>query len=120
MTELENFFTNLNDNLDAERAGDINATFCFKIGGDDGGTWLADLTKSEGPWVTKIDGDIETDCTFITNNAKDWIKIGTGKMNGMVAMVRGKLKFADNDKLGMKIMPFFPKKLVLMRGENGS
>ena len=71
MTELENFFTNLNDNLDAERAGDINATFCFKIGGDDGGTWLADLTKSEGPWVTKIDGDIETDCTFITNNAKD-------------------------------------------------
>jgi putative sterol carrier protein len=111
MTELEKFFTKLNDNLDAEKAGDINATFCFKIGGDDGGTWVADLTKSEGPWVTKVNGDIEADCTFITKNAKDWIKIGTGKMNGMVAMVRGKLKFEGDDKVGMKIMAFFPKNL---------
>ena len=70
---------------------------------------MADLTKSEGPWVTKV--DVESDCGFITKNAKDWIKIGTGKMNGMVAMVRGKLKFEGDDKVGMKIMAFFPKKL---------
>jgi putative sterol carrier protein len=111
MTELEKFFTKLNDNLDAEKAGDINATFCFKIGGDDGGTWVADLTRREDPWVSKVDGDIEGDCTFITKNAKDWIMIGTGKMNGMVAMVRGKLKFEGDDKVGMKIMAFFPKNL---------
>jgi putative sterol carrier protein len=29
----------------------------------------------------------------------------------MVAMVRGKLKFKGDDKVGMKIMAFFPKKL---------
>lgn len=111
MTELEIFFAKLNNNLDANKAGEINATFCFKIGGDDGGTWVADLTKCEEPWVTKVEGGIEADCTFITKNAKDWIKIGTGKMNGMVAMVRGKLKFEGDDKVGMKIMAFFPKKL---------
>jgi len=111
MTELEKFFTKLDDNLDAEKASTINATFCFKIGGDDGGTWVADLTKSVGPWVTEADGDVESDCIFVTKNAKDWIKIGTGKMNGMVAMVRGKLKFEGDDKVGMKIMAFFPKKL---------
>ena len=111
MTELEKFFTKLNDNLDAEKAGNINATFCFKIGGDDGGSWLADLTKSENPWVTEVDEDIEADCTFITKNSQDWIKIGTGKMNGMVAMVRGKLKFEGDDKVGMKIMAYFPKNL---------
>ncbi len=38
MYELEKFFTKLNDNLDSEKASTINATFCFKIGGDDGGT----------------------------------------------------------------------------------
>ena len=38
MTELEKFFTKLNDNLDAGKAGNIYATFYFKIGGDDGGT----------------------------------------------------------------------------------
>ncbi len=59
MTELEKFFTKLNDNLDAEKASNSSATFCFKIGGDDGGTWVADLTKSECPFVTKADGDVE-------------------------------------------------------------
>ena len=111
MTELEKFFTLLNDNITPEKAADLNSTFGFEIGGEDGGKWLADLTRSEGPWVTKVDGELKADCTFITKNTKDWIKIGTGKMNGMIAMVRGKLKFEGDDKVGMKIMPFFPKKL---------
>ena len=36
MTELEVFYKKLNNNLDADKAANINASFYFKIGGDDG------------------------------------------------------------------------------------
>ena len=71
MTELEKFFTLLNDNITPEKASELNTTFGFEIGGEDGGKWLADLTKSEGPWVTKVDGELESDCTFITKNPNE-------------------------------------------------
>ena len=44
-----------------ELAGQINAKYKFAVAGDDGGTWVVDLT-TEGGSVTAGDG--EADCTI--------------------------------------------------------
>ncbi len=102
MADVQQVFDQMNERLTAEKAAKINNTYLFDIGGDDGGKWLADLTKGEGPWITKVD-DGEAKCVITVAKAEDWAKIAGGEMNATSAFMGGKLKVKGDMSLAMKL-----------------
>jgi len=101
MSDIDSVFTKINDNLTAEKAAKINATYLFDVGGEDGGKWFADLTKSEGPWIEKKDG--EAKCTITIPKSEDWVDIASGKMNATSAFMQQKIKVKGDMSLAMKL-----------------
>ena len=101
MSDIDKAFQEINDRLTAERAAKIGSTYLFDIGGDDGGKWFADLTKSEGPWITKEDK--EAACTITVKDGADWVAIADKSMNATSAFMQGKIKIQGDMSLAMKL-----------------
>ena len=98
MSELSEVFANINNNLNAEKAAKINSTYLFDV---EGQKWFADLTKSEGPWITEGEG--EAKCVITVAKVEDWVSIATGKTNPTSAFMTGKLKLKGDMSLAMKL-----------------
>ena len=77
----------------------INAIYQFKVTGDTGGDWYVDLTGA--PVITAGVKD-DANCT-ITVSDQDFVDIKTGKLNGQMAFMTGKLKIAGDMGLAMKL-----------------
>ena len=101
MSTPEIVFGEINARLNLDKAKKINSTYLFDIGGDTGGKWFADLTKPEGPWIEKKDG--EAKCTITVPKAEDWVAIASGKMNPTSAFMQGKIKVKGDMSLAMKL-----------------
>lgn len=101
MSDLDTVFAEINNRLTAEKAAKINATYLFDVGGDDGGKWFADLTKAEGPWIEKKDG--EAKCTITIPKGEDWVAIASGKLNPTSAFMTQKIKIKGDMSLAMKL-----------------
>lgn len=100
-TPCETVFSEINGRLNPDKAKKINSTYLFDIGGADGGKWFADLTKADGPWIEKKDG--EAKCTITVAKAEDWVAIASGKMNPTAAFMQGKIKVKGDMSLAMKL-----------------
>lgn len=84
---------------DPGKVANIKAVYLFKITGDDGGTWFVDLT-GDAPVVGA--GEKQANCT-ITCASADFVNIVSGKLNGQMAFMTGKLKIAGDMGLAMKL-----------------
>ncbi len=87
----------------AESVRTVNAIYQFNIDGDNGGTWVVDLTKendfvSEGPSESP-------DCTVSMKEA-DFVSMIEGKLPGPQAFMMGKLKIQGDMGLAMKLQKF--------------
>ncbi len=71
-------------------AKDVNAVFQFDVAGPAGGKWVLDLTKAE-KWVSV--GEAPTPAMTISVTDENFIAIVTGKLNGQMAFMSGKIKF---------------------------
>lgn len=78
----------------------VNAIYQFVINGANGGTWWVDATKSGGE-VGSGDKD-GAKCT-ITMNDTDFVDMVTGKLNGQMAFMTGKLKIKGDMSLALKL-----------------
>jgi putative sterol carrier protein len=78
----------------------INAIYQFKVTGDNGGEWYVDLTT--GAPTIEAGTKAGANCT-ITVAAQDFIDIKSGKLNGQMAFMTGKLKIAGDMGLAMKL-----------------
>jgi putative sterol carrier protein len=96
-------FDQMNGRLTLEKAQKINSTYLFDIGGEDGGKWFADLTKTEGPWISVASDGQEAKCMITVAKAEDWVNIASGKMNPTAAFMQGKLKVKGDMSLAMKL-----------------
>ncbi len=102
MTPKEIFETKLPEQLKTK--GDdvtkVNAIYQFIVTGDDGGNWWVDTTKSGGEVGEGENADAK--CTITMTDA-DFMDMVTGKLNGQMAFMTGKLKIKGDMSLAMKL-----------------
>jgi putative sterol carrier protein len=85
---------------DPAKAKAVGAVYQFNITGPGGGNWYVDL-KSDPPVIKE--GTAQSAGCTITIGDSDFIDIVTGKLNGQMAFMSGKLKVAGNMSLAMKL-----------------
>ena len=78
----------------------VNAVYQFSITGANGGDWWVDTTKSGGEIGAGLRPDAK--CT-ITMAEADFLDMYTGKLNGQMAFMTGKLKIKGDMSLAMKL-----------------
>jgi putative sterol carrier protein len=86
----------------ADKAKEINASYLFKIAGDDGGQWILDLTVPE----VRPGEDGGADCT-IHMESTDFIDMIEGRLPGAQAFMTGKLRIEGDMGLAMKLQEIF-------------
>jgi putative sterol carrier protein len=102
MTPKEVFETQLPGRLKAK--GDdvkkVNAIYQFVITGANAGSWWVDTTKSGGEVGAGDNAGAKCTITMVDN---DFVDMVTGKLNGQMAFMTGKLKIKGDMSLAMKL-----------------
>jgi len=99
-------FSELNDRLraDPQKVAGTNAAYLFDLTGDGGGPYhivLQDGSGEAGP------GAVENPNVTFTMSAGDLVGLRTGKLDGTMAFMSGKLKIKGDMGLAMKLQTFF-------------
>lgn len=94
------YFAELSKEIDTEKVKDITATFQWDITGEGGGKWHV---KLEGGNVEIAEGETDDPNITITVSAPDWLDVASGKLNGQMAFMTGKIKIQGDMTLAMKL-----------------
>lgn len=87
-----------------DKAREVNAIYCFKISGDEGGTWSVDLTAD--PPTCKTEEAANAQCT-IEVAQDDFKTMLSDPQAGMQLYFQGKLKVTGDPMLATKLQQFF-------------
>jgi len=102
VTTPADVFTEINNRLQANpaKAANMNATYQFDLSGDDGGTYHIVLKDGQGEAGA---GAPENPNITITMAAGDFVDLSTGKLDGTMAFMSGKIKIKGDMGLAMKL-----------------
>ena len=99
-------FKEMPANLNADAAKGMNATIQFNLSGDNGGQWYvaikdgtADVQQGTAPSANMT----------LSMTAQDYVDMITGKLNGQMAFMSGKLKISGDMGLAMKMQTLFKR-----------
>ena len=87
-----------------DKAREVNAIYTFKISGDGGGEWTADLT-ADPPTIVKGDTG-KAQCTIEVAH-EDFKTMLSDPNAGMQLYFQGKLRVSGDPMLAMKLQSFF-------------
>ncbi|MGH7776140.1 MAG: SCP2 sterol-binding domain-containing protein [Candidatus Dormibacterales bacterium] len=92
--------------LDADKAGSTDATILFDLSGEGGGKWWIKVAggKAEGG-----KGDAESPSLTLSADARDYVKIALGKLDGTSAFMQGKLRVKGDMGLAMRMQTMFKR-----------
>jgi putative sterol carrier protein len=95
-------FTEINSRLQADpsKAAGMNATYQFDLSGDDGGQYNIVMKDGAGQAGS---GTVENPNITITMAANDFVDLTTGKLDGTMAFMSGKIKIKGDMGLAMKL-----------------
>ena len=102
----EDIFTAMPAQLDQNAAKGVNATIQFNLSGDNGGQWYVAI-KDGTAAVTK--GTAPSANMTMSMAANDYVDMTTGKLNGQMAFMSGKLKISGDMGLAMKMQTLFKR-----------
>ncbi len=106
MTELmiQDLMDRLPSAFLADKAAGIDASVLFNLTGPKGGQWVVTIQNQV---CTVEKGTIPNPKLTLTADAQDCLDIFTGKLDGMKAFMRGKLKVSGDFGLAMKLTGLF-------------
>jgi len=87
-----------------DKAREVNAIYTFKISGEGGGDWTADLTANP---PTCVKGDTGTAQCTIEVAHEDFKQMLADPNAGMQLYFQGKLRVSGDPMLAMKLQSFF-------------
>jgi putative sterol carrier protein len=104
MTTVREIFQNMPNTFLPEKAKGVNAVIQFDITGDGGGQWHAVVDDGK---LTVLEGLHREPGVTLSASAQDYIDISTGKLNGQLAFMTGRLTAKGKLVLAMKMQSFF-------------
>jgi len=101
---VKEYFEMMPSQFNAEAAAGMTATYQFDVTGDGGGKWFAKIENGE---LAAGEGEAEDPNITITVSDSDWLDIVSGKLDGQMAFMTGKLKIKGDMSLAMKLKSLF-------------
>jgi putative sterol carrier protein len=87
-----------------DKAGNTNATIQFDLSGDQAGKWYLKVANGQ---ASASEGQAETPNLTFLADARDAVKIFTGKLDPTAAFMSGKLKIKGDMGLAMRMQSMF-------------
>jgi len=104
--QVKEIFNAMPANLNADAAKGMDAVIQFNLTGDGGGNYY--VTIKDGT-CTVSEGTHQSPNMTMTMAAQDYVDMITGKLNGQMAFMSGKLKIAGDMGLAMKMQSLFKR-----------
>ena len=106
MTTVRSIFERMPETYLRDKAAGLSAVIQFDITGSGGGQWYAAIANGE---LSVVEGFHESPQLTLTATAQDYIDISTGKLNGQLAFMTGKLTATGNLGLAIKMNNIFTR-----------
>jgi putative sterol carrier protein len=103
---VKEIFSQMPQNVNADAAKGMNSVIQFNLTGDGGGNYYVEI-KDGGANVSE--GTHEKPNMTMTLAAADYVDLISGKLNGQMAFMSGKLKIAGDMGLAMKMQTLFKR-----------
>lgn len=104
MPTVKESFEQMSSRFKADRAAGTSAVIQYDVSGEGGGTWNAVI--KDGACIVK-EGAAATPNLTLQIGAQDWLDMLTGKQNGQMLFMSGKLKIKGDMGLAMKLGSMF-------------
>jgi len=104
-TSCKEVFAAMPTRFKKDAAKGLNAVYQFDLAGDGGGKWHV-IINNETCQVK--DGPHPSPSITISMSAQDYLDMVTGKLNGQVAFMSGKLRIAGDMGLALRMQSLFP------------
>ena len=105
-TTVKEMFDAMPASLNAGAAKGMNSVIQFNLTGDGGGTYHVIIKDDK---CTVGEGAHASPNMTMTMAAQDYVDMNTGKLNGQMAFMSGKLKIAGDMGLAMKMQSLFKR-----------
>jgi putative sterol carrier protein len=103
---VKEIFSAMPGNLNADAAKGMNSVIQFNLSGDGGGSYYVSI-KDGACSVTE--GTHASPNMTMSMAAQDYVDMISGKLNGQMAFMSGKLKIAGDMGLAMKMQSLFKR-----------
>ena len=104
MATVKETFDQMGSRFQADRAAGTHAVIQYNVSGDGGGTWNAVI--KDGTCTVKEGAATNPNLT-LDIAAQDWLDMLSGKQNGQMLFMSGKLKIKGDMGLAMKLGSMF-------------
>jgi putative sterol carrier protein len=105
-TAVKEIFNQMPANLNADAAKGMNSVIQFNLSGDGGGNYHVII--KDGTCEVQ-EGTHDSPSMTMTMAAQDYVDMISGKLNGQMAFMSGKLKIAGDMGLAMKMQSLFKR-----------
>lgn len=104
--DVKAIFSAMPQNFNADAAKGMNSVIQFNLTGDGGGTYHVSIKDGA---CTVTEGAHASPNMTMTMAAQDYVDMISGKLNGQMAFMSGKLKIAGDMGLAMKMQSLFKR-----------
>jgi putative sterol carrier protein len=105
VSNMEEYFAKLDERLIADAAVGVNAVYQYNITGDGGGEWYVVFDNGQ---MSVHQGTHEKPGVTYTMDAKHYIDMANGDLDGTKAYLTRKLKVKGNLALAQKLKKILP------------
>jgi putative sterol carrier protein len=103
-TTAKQVFEMMPSRFNKDAAKGLNAVYQFDLSGDGGGKWHVIINNDT---CQVKEGPAPSPNITISMTAQDYVDMTTGKLNGQVAFMSGKLRIAGDMGLALKMQTLF-------------